>query len=206
MQAPHTPSAARRSSRYAAASPAQAAQQRHSSPESGRSGAAVKQEPMAVDAADASQQANGTSGARRTGKRKLHAAAAEPAPFAVKAEPGTSDSQPSPAKAKAPRRHVKAEPPVKQEPAAPAAVKREPLQSDVKNEPVSPLQPSRSTKVKVEHWAAEASAAHDAAQSGKVDVSQQPTAAPLGPFPDFKRPLPDECQVYACTCLRPHAG
>jgi hypothetical protein len=157
------------------------------------------------DATDAPEQANGTTGGRRSGKRKLHAATTGPAPVAVKAEPDTSDTQPSLAKAQAHRRDVKAEPAVKQEPAAPAAIKRKPLQSDVKNEPVSPLRPSRSTKVKVEDWAAEASAAQDAAKSGKVDIAEQPTAAPLGPFPDFQRPLPDECQVRARICLRPRA-
>lgn len=191
----HTPSAARRSSRSAAASPAQAAQQRHSSPDSGRSKVALKQEPVAFDATDGPEQAIGTNGSRRSGKRKHHEAAAEPAPVAVKAEPDISDWQPSPAKAKASRRHVKAELPVKQEPATLVAIKREQLQSDVKTEATTPLRPSCSTKVKVEHWAAEASAAQDAAQSGKVDIAEQPTAAPLGPFPDFKRPLPDECQV-----------
>lgn len=160
---------------------------------------------MPFDATHAPEHANGTDSGRRSSKRKHDAAAAGPASVAVKAEPGTSDPQPSPAKAKTPLRHVKAEPHVKQEPATPAAIKREPLQSDGKDEAITPLRPSCSTEVKVEHWAAEASAAQDAAKSGKVDFAEQPTAAPSGPFPDFKRPLPDECQVCARACWKVHA-
>lgn len=65
----------------------------------------------------------------------------------------------------------------------------------VKQEPLTPLRPSGSTRVRVEGWAVQAGAAEAAARKGEVDLDQAPTAAPLGPFPDFQRPLPEECQA-----------
>lgn len=81
----------------------------------------------------------------------------------------------------------------------PNAVKTEP--GAVKDELLSPLRPSPPAAAKVEGWAEEAAAAGAAAAAGKVDLGKAPTMAPLGPFPDFKRPLPEECQASAAYPL-----
>lgn len=190
VQAPQTPPSARRSSRAAGAASPAASKASCSTPSARRGKGAAKQEPTAAGAADAAKAENSTDGAMRGSKRKLDAAAGA-ASAVVKAEPGTTVPQQQAAKAKPPRQRTE----VKQEPADHTTVKQEPQLAAVKQEPLNALRPSGSIEVKVEGWAARADAAQAAAEAGKVDLGEAPTAAPLGPFPDFKRPLPDECQV-----------
>lgn len=193
VQAPQT---ARRSRRAAAASTGAAASAAAFSPPTARrSSVSVKQEPAAASVVGDTNEESGANGARRGSKRKLDAPAA-PASVAVKAEPGVAEPQRHADKAKSPRKRAE----VKQEAASPAAVKQKQQLAAVKQEPLSPLRPSGSTKVKIKGWAAEADAA-EAAAKGKVDLDEAPTAAPLGPFPEFKRPLPEECQVRALVFI-----
>jgi len=94
-------------------------------------------------------------------------------------------------------RKRKADPLIKQEQPA-VKSDRDASQTEaptVKAEPLSTVRPSKGAAVKLEGWAEEAGAAKAAASSGKVNLDKAPTAAPLGPVPEFPRPLPEECQA-----------
>lgn len=209
LTAPRTPGSARRSARSSASAgkplspPTVQAQ-----PSIDSAKAAVKQEPVASAAAGIVKSEHSPPTPASHGRKRKADAAALGAPAAVKAEvktevdaevdtsvkvePGAASAQQQPA---AERTHPRQQQKQKQQ--RQQAPKQDPQPAAVKQEPLTPLRPSGSTRVKVEGWAAQAGAAEAAAREGGVDLGKTPTAAPLGPFPDFQRPLPEECQVQA---------
>ena len=139
-------------------------------------------------------------------------------PADIKAEPGSVPASIKPEPVSPSKAHGPVG--IKAEPATPSvnaeaqpAVKAEPLSTDarrgrraknvVKKEDRTASKKEEQPEAKLGGWADEAAAAARKVKTGDVDLGTTPLAAPLGPFPDFKRPLPDECQVrtYFVPCI-----